>query len=95
MSLKWASVLLRVAVIVVLGFYFTLLSPTTEARTTSERGQERAGDVRPDRYIVVLRDGVPSARACYELGQSSHRNADSTVGLVPSRSLFPAFLSCF
>src|SRR5215208_1766133 len=34
-------------------------------------------------------------RACYELGQKSHRNADSTVGLVPSRSLFPAFLSPF
>jgi hypothetical protein len=34
-------------------------------------------------------------RACYELGRKSHRNADSTVGLVPSRSLFPAFLSCF
>jgi enamine deaminase RidA (YjgF/YER057c/UK114 family) len=35
------------------------------------------------------------SRACYELGRKSHRNADSTVGLVPSRSLFPAFLSCF
>jgi len=35
------------------------------------------------------------ARACYELGRKSHRNADSTVGLVPSRSLFPAFLSRF
>src|SRR5215204_1652107 len=34
-------------------------------------------------------------RACYELGQKSHRNADFTVGLVPSRSLFPAFLSRF
>jgi len=32
-------------------------------------------------------------RACYELGRKSHRNADSTVGLVPSRSTFPAFLS--
>src|SRR5215207_6660661 len=29
-------------------------------------------------------------RACYELGQKSHRNADFTVSLVPSRSLFPA-----
>src|SRR5215212_7902146 len=36
-----------------------------------------------------------STRACYELGRKSHRNADSTVGLVPSRSLFSAFLSCF
>jgi carbonic anhydrase len=35
------------------------------------------------------------ARACYELGQKSHRNADFTVDLVPSRSLFPAFLSRF
>jgi hypothetical protein len=35
------------------------------------------------------------ARACYELGQKSHRNADFTVSLVPSRSLFPAFLSRF
>jgi hypothetical protein len=34
-------------------------------------------------------------RACYELGQKSHRNADFTVSLVPSRSLFPAFLSRF
>jgi uncharacterized protein (TIGR02118 family) len=36
-----------------------------------------------------------AARACYELGQKSHRNADFTVSLVPSRSLFPAFLSRF
>src|SRR5829696_5484124 len=35
------------------------------------------------------------ARACYELGRKSHRNADSTVGLVPLRSTFPAFLSRF
>jgi hypothetical protein len=35
------------------------------------------------------------ARACYELGRKSHRNADSTVSLVPSRSPFPAFLSRF
>jgi hypothetical protein len=34
-------------------------------------------------------------RACYELGQKSHRNADFTFSLVPSRSLFPAFLSRF
>jgi heme-degrading monooxygenase HmoA len=34
-------------------------------------------------------------RACYELGRKSHRNADSTVSLVPSRSMFPAFLSRF
>jgi hypothetical protein len=34
-------------------------------------------------------------RACYELGRKSHRNADFTVSLVPSRSPFPAFLSRF
>jgi hypothetical protein len=34
-------------------------------------------------------------RACYELGRKSHRNADFTISLVPSRSLFPAFLSRF
>src|SRR5215204_2396415 len=34
-------------------------------------------------------------RACYELGRKSHRNTDFTVSLVPSRSLFPAFLSRF
>jgi len=33
--------------------------------------------------------------ACYELGRKSHRNADFTVSLVPSRSLFSAFLSRF
>src|SRR5215213_7906968 len=37
----------------------------------------------------------PWPRACYELGRKSHRNADFTVRLVPSRSLFPAFLSRF
>jgi cobalt-zinc-cadmium efflux system protein len=37
----------------------------------------------------------PRPRACYELGRKSHRNADSTVGLLPSRSTFPAFLSRF
>src|SRR5215217_5081407 len=48
------------------------------------------------------RPSVPSSsisgsgsRACYELGQKSHRNADFTVGLVPSRSPIPAFLSRF
>jgi hypothetical protein len=34
-------------------------------------------------------------RACYALGRKSHRNADSTIGLVTSRSPFPAFLSRF
>jgi hypothetical protein len=40
-------------------------------------------------YLVV------APRACYELGRKSHRNADFAVGLVPSRSTFPAFLSRF
>src|SRR5215213_4523014 len=41
-------------------------------------------------------EGPESAsRACYELGRKPHRNADYTVGLVPSRSPFPAFLSRF
>src|SRR5215218_7206614 len=34
-------------------------------------------------------------RACYELGRKPHRNADSTVTLVPLRSPFPAFLRRF
>src|SRR5215211_8143228 len=34
-------------------------------------------------------------KACYELGRKPHRNADSTVGLVPSRSPFSPFLSPF
>jgi hypothetical protein len=38
---------------------------------------------------------ITRSRACYELGRKSHRNADFTVSLVPSRSLFPAFLSRF
>jgi hypothetical protein len=43
-------------------------------------------------YGVLL---VLYPRACYELGRKSHRNADFTVSLVSSRSLFPAFLSHF
>src|SRR5215211_7260057 len=39
--------------------------------------------------------GEPRSRACYELGRKSHRNADFTISLVPSRSPFPAFLSRF
>jgi len=46
---------------------------------------------------VATRNGATArefshARACYELGRKPHRNADSTVGLVPSRSPFAAFL---
>jgi hypothetical protein len=45
---------------------------------------------------MVISDATQHlSRACYELGQKSHRNADFTVSLVPSRSLFPAFLSRF
>jgi hypothetical protein len=35
------------------------------------------------------------SRACYELGRKPHRNAHSTVALVPLRSSFPAFLRRF
>src|SRR5215218_8211600 len=50
-----------------------------------------------NRLHGLLRDLLPGgvARACYELGRKPHRNADYTVGLVPSRSPFPAFLSRF
>ena len=44
---------------------------------------------------IRLERAIACLRACYELGRKSHRNADSTVGLVPTRSLFPAFLSRF
>jgi hypothetical protein len=44
---------------------------------------------------LVIEESDESPRGCYELGRKSHRNADSTVGLVPSRSTFPAFLSRF
>jgi zinc transporter, ZIP family len=43
--------------------------------------------------MPLRREGL--SRACYELGRKPHRNADSTVGLVPSRSPFPAFLCRF
>jgi TIR domain len=39
--------------------------------------------------------GPSGPKGCYELGREPHRNADYTVGLVPSRSPFPAFLSSF
>jgi hypothetical protein len=46
---------------------------------------------------VVLVHGAwaDGSRACYELGRKPHRNADCTVGLVPSRFPFPLFLSLF
>jgi hypothetical protein len=48
-------------------------------------------------FTLALKSATASEtlRACYELGRKSHRNADSTVSLVSSRSLFPAFLSRF
>jgi predicted ATPase/class 3 adenylate cyclase len=49
-----------------------------------------------DKSLIRQEEGPGGEpRACYELGRKSHRNADSTVGLVPSRSTFPAFLSRF
>jgi hypothetical protein len=63
------------------------------------RARERALEITaaasrtPERGLSKSPGELP--RACYELGRKSHRNADSTVGLVPSRSTFPAFLSRF
>jgi TolB protein len=50
-----------------------------------------------DAYPAFSPDGryVVFSRACYELGRKQHRNADYTVGLIPLRSPFPAFLCCF
>jgi hypothetical protein len=48
-------------------------------------------DVNIETYVICAR--VRSARACNELGRKPHRNADCTVGLVPSRFPFPLFLS--
>ena len=36
------------------------------------------------RMSASLIEEAHRAKACYELGRKSHRNADSTVGLVPS-----------
>jgi hypothetical protein len=47
------------------------------------------------RLASINRSAFRDFRACYELGRKSHRNADFTVSLVPSRSPFPAFLSHF
>jgi hypothetical protein len=52
-------------------------------------------DHNPSLGVDLRHNGAAGPRACYELGQKSHRNADFTVDLVPSRSLFPAFLSRF
>src|SRR5215218_11298002 len=53
------------------------------------------GVVMQDLGNELPRIPIPRTRASYELGRKSHRNADSTVGLAPSRSTFPAFLSRF
>ena len=50
---------------------------------------------RVPRRTRILTASALMPRACYELGWKSHRNADSTGGLVPLRSPFPAFLSSF
>jgi tyrosinase len=47
------------------------------------------------KYTIPSEEPTNYLRACYELGRKSHRNADSTGRLVPSRSTFPAFLSRF
>jgi hypothetical protein len=52
-------------------------------------GRVRTLYLRFDVYLSM------TVRACYELERKSHRNADFRVSLVPSRSLFPAFLSRF
>src|SRR5215204_4812043 len=44
---------------------------------TGDKGKKREG-----------RSDQRKGRACYELGQKPHRNADSTFDLVPSRSPF-------
>ena len=76
-----------------------------QAKSLAERtGQTFEGalgvvaDTEAGRQLRELASGEhrhEKARACYELGRKSHRNADSTVGLGPSRSTFPAFLSRF
>jgi hypothetical protein len=58
----------------------------------NQRG-DKSAKRKKEKLLSLLAPRHP--RACYELGRKSHRNADFTVGLVPSRSLFPAFLSCF
>jgi hypothetical protein len=62
----------------------------------SARGDERAPRERGyDSKKTHERLEELGLRACYELGRKPHRNADSTSGLIPSRSPFSAFLSRF
>jgi dipeptidyl aminopeptidase/acylaminoacyl peptidase len=74
----------------------------SEITFTSTRDATEEDPFRADIYVMAAPTTLPpptgetasvTTRACYELGRKSHRNADSTVGLVPSRSPFPAFLS--
>src|SRR5215216_2126398 len=69
--------------------YARSCNPYTSENATSTRLAESKGI--EDRPVFA----IPYVRACYGLGRKSHRNADSTVGSVPSRSPFPAFLSRF
>src|SRR5215213_8337634 len=70
-----------------------------EIRTNEEKINSMQDEMQEDRgrqydlhkHVTTL---STASRACYELWRKSHRNGDSTVGLVPSRSLFTAFLSC-
>jgi hypothetical protein len=61
--------------------------------TTLNKALKQA--VRWNQLAVNPAADVEVPRACYELGRKLHRNADSTVGLIPLRSPFPAFLSRF
>src|SRR5215210_8342429 len=64
---------------------------------TSPRGPGASSAQRPQRWghrCASTSRQRCSGRACYELGQKPHRNADSTFDLVPSRSPFSAYLSC-
>ncbi len=42
---------------------------------------------------ALMTEDVPEARACYELGQKAHRNADPPAGPVPRGPPFSAFPS--
>src|SRR5215207_3313915 len=67
--------------------------PNPRFLTTATQGEVPSVDVRLVWELRVLRGA--HARACYELGQKPHRNADSTLGLGPSRFPFFPFLSRF
>jgi hypothetical protein len=72
--------------------------PDEHAQRIKELWAHLFGDL--DGYLITFtgrQTAEPSTqpRACYALGRKSHRNADSTLGLVTSRFPFPAFLSRF